>query len=446
MEVGMKRCFGANLCLVLVVAALPLVSCSHVAWSQDSTVLAKKIDSLAGSIEDKVIGWRRDFHRNPELSNREFRTSAKVAEHLESLGIDIRTKIAHTGVVGVLKGGKPGGVVALRADMDALPVTEDTGLPFASKVTSEYNGREVGVMHACGHDMHTAVLMGVAELLAGMRADIPGTVVFLFQPAEEGAPSGERGGAGLMIEEGALSDPVPQAVMGLHVSNDFEVGSVGYRPEGAMASQDVLNIYVSGEQTHGAYPWRGVDPVVVSAQIVLGLQSIVSRQLDLTDAPAVVTVGSIHGGVRSNIIPSEVTMVGTIRALDPAMREDIHARIERTAVNIAESAGAKARVKINRGVPVTYNDPELTERMLPTIQRVTGGKAELAAVHTGAEDFACYAEKVPSLFVYLGTLPVGKSSMDMAPGHSPQFMIDEGAAVYGVRLMASLAVDYLMGE
>ena len=409
--------------------------------------LLRDIDAAAGKAETKVISWRRDIHEHPELSNREFRTSGIVADHLQSLGLEVRTGIAHTGVVGLLRGGKPGPVVALRADMDALPVIEEVDLPFASKVTTTYDGNEVGVMHACGHDCHTSILMGVAEVLAGMRDRIPGTVMFIFQPAEEGAPAGESGGAGLMLREGVFDDPVPDAVFGLHVSIDFEAGQIGYKPEGAMAGQDGLRITVLGSQTHGAYPWHGVDPVVVSAQIILGLQTITSRQLDLTRAPAVITVAGIHGGVRSNIIPGEVKMFGTIRSLDPAMREEIHARIKHTAETIAESAGAKAEVTIGRGLPITYNDPALTARMLPALERVVGAdNLILSPPHTGAEDFAYFAERAPSFYYWLGIVPPGTDRSEVAPLHSPRLFVDEGALVYGVRAMASVAVEFLAGN
>src|SRR6266536_3422141 len=322
----------------------------------------QRLDAAAASIESKVIECRRDIHQHPELGNREVRTSKLIADKLRALGIEVKTPIAHTGVVGILKGGKPGGVVALRADMDALPVVEQVDLPFKSTVKTTYNGQEVGVMHACGHDAHVAILLGVAEVLAGVKDEIPGTVVFLFQPAEEGAPQGEEGGAALMVKEGALDKPKVDAVFGLHVTSRYPVGEIAYRPGAELAAVDSFRIKVHGKQTHGAYPWLGVDPIVVASQIVLGLQLIPSRQLDTTLAPSVVTVGAIHGGVRNNIIPDEVEMLGTIRSLDKAMREDIHARIKRTAEDIAAAAGAKAEVAITRGYPITYNDPALTSR------------------------------------------------------------------------------------
>ena len=426
------------------VIALLFACIIHTVLSEAQTSVKTDIDRLAAGIEKTVVGWRRDFHEHPELSNREFRTAEIVAEHLRELGIEVRTGVAHTGVVGVLRGGKPGPVVALRADMDALPVTEETGLPFASTIRAEYNGDEVGVMHACGHDCHVSILMGTAQVLAALRDDLPGTVKFIFQPAEEGSPQGEDGGADLMIAEGVLEDPRPDVVFGLHVSNDFTVGQVGYRPGGAMASSDVLRITVYGSQTHGAYPWRGVDPVVTSAEIIMGLQTIVSRQLSLTTAPAVVTVTSIHGGLRSNIIPSEVKLLGTIRSLDPDMRTDIHDCVRHMATTIAEANGATADVSIGLGAPVTWNDPALTEKMLPTLHTVFGREnVILSEAHTGAEDFAYYAEKVPSLYLFLGTRSPDVAKEDVAPGHSPFFMVNEDALVYGVRMFGNMVVDYM---
>ena len=336
-----------------------------------AATLDQRIDDAAKTVEPKVIEYRRDIHQHPELGNREFRTSKLIADRLKQLGIEVRTPIAHTGVVGILRGGKPGRVVGLRADMDALPVTEQVDLPFKSTVRSTYNGQEVGVMHACGHDAHVAILLGVAEVLSSVRSDLPGTVVFLFQPAEEGAPQGEEGGAALMVKEGALDNPKVDAVFGLHVTSRIAVGQISYRPGAEMAAVDSFRIKVHGKQTHGAYPWLGVDPIVVASQIVLALQTIPSRQLDVSLAPAVVTVGAIHGGVRNNIIPDDVEMIGTIRSLDETMRSDIHQRIKRTAEDIASSGGAKADVTIETGYPVTYNDPALTEKMAPTLRKVS---------------------------------------------------------------------------
>ena len=405
--------------------------------------LSTEIDRRAAQVHDKVIAWRRDIHQHPELSNRETRTAELVAQHLRSLGLDVRTGVAKTGVVAVLRGGRPGPVVALRADMDALPVTEEVDLPFASKVRTTFNGQEVGVMHACGHDTHVAMLMGAAEVLAGMRRDLPGTIKFIFQPAEEGAPTGERGGAEVMIEEGALENPKPSAIFGLHVL-PYPVGEIRYRPGGAMASSDAFRVVVRGRQTHGAQPWAGIDPVVVAAQIVLGLQTIASRQVDVTATPAIVTVGAINGGVRYNIIPDSVVMVGTIRAFDSAVRRDIHQRVRRTAESIAQSAGASALVTVDTGPPVTFNDPALTERMLPTLRRVAGANGvQLNNPLTPAEDFSRYQERIPGLFVFLGIAPRGAAPSSIAPNHSPRFFVDEAALPTGVRVLTHLAVDYL---
>jgi amidohydrolase len=392
-----------------------------------------------------VIEWRRDIHQNPELGNRELRTAAKVAEHLRALGIEVTTGVAHTGVVGMLRGGKPGPVVALRADMDALPVTEKVDVPFASHVTAEYAGQQVGVMHACGHDNHVAILMGVAEVLAGMREDLPGTVKLIFQPAEEGPPPGERGGAALMIDEGVLQDPKPDAIFGLHVG-PTPAGLLGYRAEGAMAAADALSIVVEGRQTHGSSPWMGVDPVIVSAQIMTALQLIPSRQLDVTRAPAVVTIGSIHGGVRGNIIPDSVEMTGTIRTFDTAMREDLLERIRRTAERIAESAGARATVTIDAYAPVVHNDPELTRRMIPTLDWASGGRVAEQPRIMGAEDFAFFQERIPGFYFWLGVNEDGVGVGEAAPNHSPYFFANEDALIVGVRAMAGVAWDYLNGE
>ncbi len=411
-----------------------------------SSRLDAEVDRRAAQVQGTVVTWRRDIHEHPELSNRETRTAEVVASHLRSLGMEVRTGVAHTGVVGVLRGGKPGPVVALRADMDALPVTEEVDVPFASKVRSTYNGQEVGVMHACGHDTHVAMLMGVAEVLAGMRSDLPGTVKFIFQPAEEGAPAGERGGADLMIEEGALDDPKPSAIFGLHVF-PYPAGEIRYRPGGTMASADAFRIVVRGRQTHGALPWAGIDPIVVASQIVLGLQTITSRQVDLTAAPAVVTVGAINGGVRFNIIPDSVVMLGTIRTFDNATRNDIHARVRRTAESIAQSAGATAQVVIDTTSAVTYNDPALTDWLVPILRTVAGAShVAVGPPITAAEDFSAYQRRVPGVFFFLGITPPGTDPSKAAPNHSPRFYVDEAALPVGVRALAHAAVDYLSAQ
>jgi len=398
------------------------------------------IDQLAKQVEPSVIACRRDIHQHPELGNRETRTSKLVVDKLKALGIEVKAPVAHTGVVGTLRGGKPGRTVALRADMDALPVTEQVDVPFKSTVRTTFNGQEVGVMHACGHDAHVAILLGVAEVLSKVRSEIPGTVVFLFQPAEEGAPEGEEGGAELMVKEGALHGV--NAVFGLHVTSRYPVGEIAWRPGGMMAAVDSFKIKVLGKQTHGAYPWLGVDPIVVASQIVLALQLIPSRQMDSTLAPSVVTVGAIHGGVRENIIPDEVEMIGTIRSLDKAQRDDIRARIKRTAEDIAAAAGAKAEVAITPGYPITYNDPALTEETAPTLRRLAE-RAEVVNPTLGAEDFSFYEQKVPGLFFWLGTRPKNQTAEEAASNHSPRFYVDESGLELGVRALAHVALDYL---
>ena len=407
-----------------------------------AATLDQRIDEAAKRVAPKVIECRRDIHQHPELGNREFRTSKLVADRLRELGIDVRTPIAHTGVVGILHGGKQGRVVALRADMDALPVTEQVDVPFKSTVRTTYNGLEVGVMHACGHDAHVAVLLGVAEVLSAIRAEIPGTVVFLFQPAEEGAPTGEEGGGQLMVKEGALDNPKVDAVFGLHVTSRYPVGEIAYRAGAMMAAVDSFKIKVHGKQTHGAYPWLGVDPIVIASQIVLALQTIPSRQVDVSLAPSVITVGAIHGGVRNNIIPDDVEMIGTIRSLDAKMRQQIHERIKRTAEDIAASGGAKADVAIESGYPATYNDPALTQRMAPVFGRLTKN-VEVVNPTLGAEDFSFYQQKVPGLFFWLGTRPQNEAAEQAASNHSPLFFVDESGLELGVRALAHLAVDYL---
>ena len=402
------------------------------------------IDSKAKAIENSVIEWRRHIHEHPELSNREFNTAKMVADHLKKLGLNVKTGVAHTGVVAVLKGGLPGPVVALRADMDALPVVEETGLPYASRVKSEYLGKEVGVMHACGHDTHVAILMGVASVLAEIRDQVPGGVKFIFQPAEEGAPAGEEGGARLMVEEKVLKNPDVNAVFGLHISQRQAAGQAGYRTRGAMASAQAYTISIKGSQTHGAMPWAGVDPIVVGAQIVTALQTIISRNIDITKAPAVVTVGTFHAGVRSNIIPETAELSGTIRTFDPADMKLIHQKVTDLAVGIGESMGAVVDVNIEPGYPVTFNNEELAHAMLPSLQRVFGfNQVQQMERITGAEDFSFFQEKVPGLYFYLGGRPPDIPEEKAVPNHSPRFYIDENALVYGVRAMSTLAVDYL---
>nr|WP_175597039.1 amidohydrolase [Peristeroidobacter soli] len=417
------------------------------ATSAGAQVSGAQIDAAAGKVEAKVITWRRDIHQHPELSNRETRTSKLVADHLKKLGLPVRTGIARTGVTAVLKGGKPGPVIALRADMDALPVSEQVDVPFKSTVTTEYLGKKVGVMHACGHDSHVANLMGVAEMLAGMKQDLPGTVLFIFQPAEEGAPEGEEGGAGLMIKEGVFNEVKPEAVFGLHVTSTLNTGVIGYRSGPFMAASDAFRIEVQGRQSHGSRPWSGVDPIVAASQIVVGLQTIVSRQIDITQLPAVVTIGKFDGGVRHNIIPDSVDMRGTLRTFDKDMRADIMKRIDKTATSIAASSGAQAKVTFSPGNnPVVMNNPQLTQRALPSLKRVAGDdKVVTLPLITGSEDFAYYADLIPSLFFYVGVTPPGQDANAAPSNHSPLFYIDEPSIAFATRALASVAVDYLQG-
>ncbi|MGQ0577909.1 MAG: amidohydrolase [Betaproteobacteria bacterium] len=419
---------------LLLISAMP-------APAQD---LATTVDQRVRALESKIIAWRRDIHQNPELSNREVRTAKLVADQLRKLGIEVKTGVAKTGVVGLLKGGKPGPVVALRADMDALPVTEESELPFKSTLKTEYLGQQVGVMHACGHDAHVAILLGVAEALAGARDQISGTVKFIFQPAEEGPPPGETGGAPLMIAEGVLENPKPAAIFGLHVISGVPAGMITYRAGPLMASADWLYITVKGKQTHGAWPWSGIDPVVTSAQIVSGLQNIVARQIDVSKEPAVVTVATIHGGTRKNIIPDQVEMTGTIRTFDEGMRQDVHARIKRIAESIAEANHAHAEVKVEKAVPVTVNDPALAEKMIPTLKRIggDGGSRQHQRVMV-AEDFSYFQETIPGLFYFVGVTPKDQDMAAAAPNHSPRFHVDESGLLQGARSLAALAVDFL---
>lgn len=424
---------------------LSFLGISTSAFAQ-TEALKLKVSAKADALEQKVISWRRDFHEHPELGNQEKRTAEIVAKHLQSLGMDVKTGVAKTGVVGILKGGKPGPVVALRADIDGLPVVERVKLPFASKVKAQFNGQDVGVMHACGHDTHTAILMGVAELLSSMKNDLKGTVKFIFQPAEEGPPFGEEGGAELMIKEGVMENPKVDAVFGLHINSQTEVGKITYRPGGTMAAVNDMKITVKGVQAHGAYPWSSVDPVVVSAQIINALQTIVSRNLNVTENAGVVTIGSIHGGVRSNIIPEQVEMMGTVRNLSKEDEQMFIERIKTIVTKTAEAAGATAEVKIPFSVhyPVTYNDPALTARMLPTLQAVAGAdNVLLRPAVTGAEDFSFYQEKAPGLFIFLGGMPKGQDPIKAPSHHTPDFFIDESGFTLGVKTLADLAIDYL---
>ena len=430
-----RRGVAAFLCFLGTLLASPS------ALGADAAV---QIDEAAAAVERQVIEWRRHIHQHPELSNREFQTAELVATHLEGLGLEVTRGIAHTGVVGLLRGAKDGPVVALRADMDALPVVERTGLPYASKARSTYEGQEVGVMHACGHDTHVAILMGAATVLSSLREQLSGTVKFIFQPAEEGAPRGEEGGARLMVRQGVLKNPDVDAIFGLHISQGGLAGTANYRAGGALASAQRMEISIKGKQTHGARPWAGVDPIVTGAQIINALQTIVSRQVDLTEAPAVVTIATFHGGVRNNIIPDSAQLSGTIRTYDPEMRAQIHRKIKEIATSIGASMGAQVEVQIDPGVPVTYNDPDLTAAMAPTLERIYGPEnLAIANRITGAEDFSFYVQEVPGFFFFIGGRPEDIPEQEAIPNHSPFFYVDEAALLPAVRAMSRLALDYL---
>ena len=401
---------------------------------------------ISNSLKNKVIKWRHHIHQNPELSNREYKTALLVESHLKSLGIEVQREIAKTGVVGILKGTKPGKVLALRADMDALPVTEKNNLDFRSKVKSKYNGKETGVMHACGHDTHVAILMGVAEYMS-KNNDFPGTIKFIFQPAEEGAPDGEEGGADLMIEEGVLENPKVDAIFGLHINSGTHVGKVRYRTKGIMASSQRFVIDVKGKQAHGARPWMSVDPILISAKIIDGLQSIISRNSDLTKAAAVISVGSIQSGIRFNIIPETAQLIGTIRTLDSEMKEIIRQRLNTLVPSIAEAYGGKATVKIQDGAPITFNDPKLTNQMVPTIERVLGKEnVEFIDAVTGAEDFSYFQLKIPGFYFFLGGTPLNIPEADAPSHHTPEFFVDDSALEYGVNVLTAMAKDYLKNK
>ncbi|WP_276483986.1 amidohydrolase [Paraflavitalea pollutisoli] len=404
-----------------------------------------KVNKLVNGVESKVIAWRRDLHQHPELGNRETRTAEIVAKHLRALGLDVTTGVGKTGVVGILKGGQSGPVVALRADMDALPVTERTNLPFASTATATYNGNQTGVMHACGHDAHVSILMGVAEVLTSMKQQVRGTVKFIFQPAEEGAPAGEEGGAKLMIKEGVLQSPQVEAIFGLHMAALTPTGQITYRPAGTMASACDLKITVMGKSSHGAFPWGGVDPILVASQIVVNLQSIVSRNLNVTENAGVVSIGSINGGNRYNIIPEKVEMLGTVRALSPEDEKMIFEKIKLIATKTAEAAGATATVEVPFSVynPVNFNNVALTNQMLPSLRRSAGeSNVVLVPAQTIGEDFAWFAQEVPGLFIFLGALPPGTDPKKAAPHHTAEFFLDESSFKLGVKALTNLVLDY----
>ncbi len=404
---------------------------------------SREIDVATAKIMPKVIEWRRHLHQYPELGNRETKTAKYVEDHLRRLGIEVKTGIAKTGVVGILRGGQPGPVIGLRADMDGLPVTERNALPFASKETALFNGQRVGVMHACGHDTHVAMLMGTAELLSGMKDMIKGTVVFIFQPAEEGPPEGETGGASEMVKEGVMDSPKIDAIFGIHINSATEVGKIKYKSGAVMAASDWFNIKIKGRQTHGAYPWLGTDPIAVAAQIYTGLQLIVSRRSELTKAPVVISVGRMNSGVRENIIPEELTMAGTIRTLDTNMQSDVHEKIRQTAKSIADSMGAAVEVTISPMAPVTFNPPELVEKMLPSLDKAAGkGNVSAADWVTGAEDFAFFQAKAPSFYFFVGGMPKGMAEKDAPPHHTPDFYIDDSRLDIGIKAFSNIVFDY----
>jgi amidohydrolase len=416
--------------------------------AQVNPKLQTKVMQQAAAIEQKMIEWRRNIHQYPELSNREVKTGEKIAAHLKALGIEVQTGVAHTGVVGILKGGKPGPVIALRADMDALPVTERNSLPFASKERTTFNGQETGVMHACGHDTHVAMLMATAEILSQNKSELKGTVKFIFQPAEEGAPAGEEGGAKLMVKEGVLENPKVDVIFGAHIQSISPLGRITYKPAGLMAASDWFKIKVYGKQAHGSAPWGGIDPIVVSAQIINSLQTIVSRSVNLTQEPAVVTVGRINAGIRENIIPEYAEMAGTIRTLDTKMQDEIHEKMRVMVTKVAESMGARAEIEIQKMTPVTYNDPALTEKVVASLQKAAGENnvVRIPSV-TGAEDFAFYQQKVPGFFFFVGACPPDKDPLKDAVGHhTPDFIIDERGMLIGLKAMLNLTLDYMYSK
>ncbi|MDQ3634960.1 MAG: amidohydrolase [Acidobacteriota bacterium] len=409
----------------------------------DAKDMSGEINSATAKIMPKIIKWRRHIHENPELSNREFKTAEMVADHMRGLGFEVKTGIAKTGVIGILKGAMPGPTIGLRADMDALPVKERVNIPFASKVVAEYNGEKVPVMHACGHDTHVAMLMGTAEVLAGMKDKIKGNVVFIFQPAEEGPPEGERGGAELMVEEGVMTNPKIDAIFGIHINSQTEIGTIRYKKGATMAASDWFKIKVKGKQAHGSAPWAGVDPIVTATMIINGLQTIVSRQSVLTKAPVVITVGKINAGVRENIIPETLEMAGTIRTLDSEMQKDVHQRIRNTVKAIAESQGATAEVEIDTKTLVTYNTPELVEKMLPSLEKAAGKTKVIESEWTtGAEDFSYFGTKAPSFYFFVGGMPKGKNPAEAAGHHTPDFYIDDSRLDVGVKAFANIVFDY----
>ena len=427
----------------LLLVGIVIIS-KQLSAQSDIAKLKEKAAVAADKIEPRCIAWRRDFHQNPELGNNEFRTSKIIVEHLKRLGLEVKEGVAKTGVVGILKGAKPGPCIALRADIDGLPITERADIPFASKQKATYNGQEVGVMHACGHDTHTAMLMSVAEILSGMKNEIKGTIKFIFQPAEEGPPEGEEGGAELMVKEGVMENPKVDVIFGLHIESDIEAGRIEYKPGAFMAAADWFSIKVKGKGSHGSQPWKGIDPIQVAAQIIDGLQNIVSRQMELTKAPVVITVGKIHGGVRQNIIPEDCQLDGTIRTLDSAMQKEVHQRIRWTAAKIAEASGATAEVSFSGKTLVTYNNPELVKKMIPSLESAAGaGNVKERNWVTGAEDFSYYGTKAPAFFFYLGGMPKGKDPKTAPPHHTADFYVDESGMKTGIKAFCDLVFDYM---
>ena len=428
---------------VTVLLGLLLLLVPSLSQGQTVNPLVAQIDRSTDELTPQVVTWRRDFHEHPELGNREVRTSKLIADELRSLGYEVTTGVAQTGVVALLRGGKPGPVVALRADMDALPVTEQVDLPFKSTVKTTWNGQDVGVMHACGHDNHMAMLLGAATIFARVKDQLPGTIKLIFQPAEEGPPAGEAGGAEQMVKEGVLENPKVDAIFGLHVF-PLHAGIIEYRPGPLMASGDSFTIRIKGRQTHGAVPWGGIDPIVIGAQIVMSLQTIVSRSVNITEAPAVVTIGAFNGGNRFNIVPESVELQGTVRAFNEDVRKDIHRRIRDIATKTAEAMGGSAEITYGIGYPVTINNPDLTERMAPTLKRVAGAENVRIGPLTGtAEDFSFFQQKVPGMFFFLGVTPKDRDAKTAPQNHSPLFYADESALPVGVRALTNLAIDYL---
>jgi amidohydrolase len=432
--------------VALAASAVAAAFVATPAAALEPSPVAARIDAALAASRQELVEWRRHLHQNPELGNREVETARFVAERLRSFGLEPRTGVARTGVVAVIEGGRPGPVVALRADMDALPVTEEVDLPFASKATAAWDGHTVGVMHACGHDTHVAMLLVAAKALASVRSDLPGKVVLVFQPAEENVPAAEKpAGAELMLKQGVFDDPKVDAVFGLHVFAQMPSGVLGYRPGPLLAAADSFELLIQGRQTHGSKPWSGIDPIVVGSEIVTALQTVVSRTQDITHEPAVVTVGQFEAGVRNNIIPDRARLVGTIRTFDAAMRDDVHARVRRIAEGVAAAHGATVKVEIERGYPVTVNDPALTKRMLPTLERVAPGQVREIPKTTGAEDFSLFANRAPGLFVIVGVTPPDQMAT-AASNHSPRFFVDEAALPTGARALAHLAADYLFAN